>query len=161
MSRSQLSHRLPPIPFALDMRRKLRIPILPYECKCQCNKVYDIYGDHSFNCPKNHKGRPHNMITNKLSQALAHLLTTANIISPTTNLNKEINLHLPADPTALPFDVSYKPNIDCHPSNVFSMIGCDITITNATPPPLQPCSSIVYRLYHKLHCQRRSLSTRP
>ena len=63
------------------------------------------------------------------------LLTTANIISPTTNLDKEINLHLPADPTARPFDVSYKPNIDCHPSNVVSMIGYDITITNATPPP--------------------------
>jgi hypothetical protein len=76
------------------------IPILPYECKCQCNKIYDIYGDHPFNCPKNHKGRPHNMITNKLSQALAQLLTIANIISPTTNLDKEINLHLPADPTA-------------------------------------------------------------
>jgi hypothetical protein len=75
------------------------------------------------------------MITNKLSQALAQLLTTANIISPTTNLDKEINLHLPADPTARPFDVSYKPNIDCHPSNVFSMVGYDIKITNATPPP--------------------------
>ena len=49
------SHRLPPIPFALNMRRKLQIPILPYECKCQCNKVYDIYDDHPFNCPKNHK----------------------------------------------------------------------------------------------------------
>ena len=146
-------------------QRKLRIPILPYECKCQCTKVYDIYGDHDpFNCPKNHKGRPHNMITNKLSQALAPLLTTANIISPTTNLYNEINLHLPADPTARPFDVSYKPNVDCHPSNVFSMIGYDITITKATPLPpsnLQPSSSIVFRLYHKLHCQFRSLSTRP
>jgi len=39
MGRSQISHRLPPLPFALNMRRKLRIPILPYECKCQCNKV--------------------------------------------------------------------------------------------------------------------------
>ena len=113
MSRSQLSHRLPPISFALNMRRKLRLPILPYECKCQCNKTYDIYGNHPFNCPKNHKGRPHNMITNKFSQALAPLLTTANIISPTMNLDKEINLHLPADPTARPFDVSFKPNIDC------------------------------------------------
>jgi hypothetical protein len=65
MSRSQISYRLPPIPFALNMRRKLQIPILPYECKCQWNKVYNIYGDHPFNCPKNHKGRPHNMITNK------------------------------------------------------------------------------------------------
>jgi hypothetical protein len=74
------------------------------------------------------------MISNKFSQALAPLLTTANIISPTTNLNKETNLHLPADPTARPFNVSYKPNIDCLPSNVFSMIGYDITITNATPP---------------------------
>jgi len=90
MSRSQLSHRLPPISFALNMRRKLRLPILPYECKCQCNKTYDIYGDHPFNCPENHKGRPHNMITNKFSQALAPLLTTANIISPTMNLDKEI-----------------------------------------------------------------------
>ena len=46
MSRLQLSHRLPPIPFALNMRRKLRLPILPYEFKCQCNNTYDIYGDH-------------------------------------------------------------------------------------------------------------------
>ena len=105
MSRSQISHRLPPIQFALNMRRKLRLPILPYEYKCQCNKTYDIYGD-PFNCPKNHKGRPHNMITNKFSQALAPLLTTANIISPTTILDKETHLHLPADPTARPFDVS-------------------------------------------------------
>jgi len=133
MSRSQISHRLPPISFALNMHRKLQLPIPPYECKYQCN-VYDIYGDHPFNCPKNHKGQPHNMISNKFSQALAPLLTTANIISPTTNLDKETNLHLPADPTARPFNVSYKPNIDCLPSNVFSMIGYDITITNATPP---------------------------
>jgi hypothetical protein len=73
------------------------------------------------------------MITNKFSQALAPLLTTANIISPTTNLDKETHLHPPADPTACPFDVSYKPNIDCHPSKVFSMIGYNITITNTTP----------------------------
>ena len=45
MSRLQISHQLPPIPFALNMRRKLRLPILPYEFKCQCNKTYDIYGD--------------------------------------------------------------------------------------------------------------------
>ena len=124
------------------------IPILPYECKCQCNKIYDIYGDHPFNCPKNHKGRPHNMITNKLSQALAQLLTIANIISPTTNLDKEINLHLPADPTARPFDVSYKPNIDCHPSNVFSMIGYDITINNLLTTPLlrPPPTMLLHRL---------------
>jgi len=42
---------------------------------------------------------------------------------------------LQVQPRMQPFDVSYKPNIDCHPSNVFSMIGYDITITNATPPP--------------------------
>ena len=46
------------------------------------------------------------MITNKFSQALAPLLTTASIIAPTTNLDKETHLHLPADPTARPFDVS-------------------------------------------------------
>jgi len=63
-----------------------------------------------FHCPKNHKGCPHNMITNRFSRALAPLLTTANIISPTTNLDKETNLHLPTDPTATarPFNVSYK-----------------------------------------------------
>ena len=110
-------------------------PILPYKYKCQCNKVYDIYGDHPLNCFKNHKGLPHNMITSKFSQALAPLLTTANIILPTLNLDKETHLHLPADPTARSFDVSYKPNCDCHPSNVFSVIGYDITITSATPPP--------------------------
>ena len=54
---------------------------------------------------------------------------------PTSTLDKEAQLHLPADPTARPLDVSYKPNCDCHPSKVFSMIGYDITITNATPPP--------------------------
>ena len=75
------------------------------------------------------------MIANKFSQALAPLLSTANIISPTSTLDKEAQLHLPADPTARPFDVSFKPNCDCHPSNIFSMIGYDITITNATPPP--------------------------
>ena len=62
------------------------------------------------------------MITNKFSQALAPLLTTANIISPTTNLDKETQLHLPTDPTAGPFNVSYKPNIDSHPSKVFSVM---------------------------------------
>jgi hypothetical protein len=116
------------------MRRKLQKPILPYECKCQCNKVYDIYGDHPFHCQKNHKGHPHNIITHRFSQALASLLTTANIISPTTNLDKETHLHLPSDPTASPFDASYKPNIECHPSNVFSIIGYDIAITNVTSP---------------------------
>jgi hypothetical protein len=90
------------------------------------------------------------MITNKLSQALAPLLTTANIISPTTNLYKEINLHLPADPTARPFDVSYKPNVDCHPSNVFSMIGYDITITNATPLPPSNLQPPTNKLLHRL-----------
>jgi len=131
------------------VRRKLRIPILPYECKCQCNKTYDIYGDHPFNCPKNHKGRPHNMITNKFSQALAPLLTTANIISPTTNLNKEINLHLPADPTARPFDVSYKPNIDCHSSNVFSLFNDRLRYHNYqchSSAPLQPSTMLLHRL---------------
>ena len=38
-----------------------------FECECQCNKVYDIYGDHPFHCQKNHKGRPHNIITNRFS----------------------------------------------------------------------------------------------
>ena len=94
MSRSQISHRLPPIPFALNMRRKLRIPLLPYECKCQCNKVYDIYGDHPFNCPKNHKGCPHNMITNKLSQALAPLLRTSTKKLIYTSLLTQ--LHIPS-----------------------------------------------------------------
>jgi hypothetical protein len=75
------------------------------------------------------------MIANKFSQALAPLLITANIISPTSTLDKEVQLHLPADPSSRPFDISYKPNCDCHPSNVFSMKGYDITITNATPPP--------------------------
>ena len=56
MSRLQISHRLPPIPFALNMRRKLRIPILPYEFKCQCNKTYDTYGDHPFNALRITKG---------------------------------------------------------------------------------------------------------
>jgi len=104
MSRSQIPHQLPPIPFALNMRRKLQIPILPYEYKCQCNKTYDIYGDHPFNCSKNHKGRPHNMITNKFSQALAPLrLSTANIISLTSKLTEKHNytflptlLHVPS-----------------------------------------------------------------
>jgi len=45
------------------------------------------------------------------------------------------------------------------------MIGYDITITTniTTPYPsaYQPRSSIVSRLYYKLHCQSRSLSTRP
>ena len=144
-----------PIPFTLNVRRKLRIPILPYECKCQCNKTYDIYGDHPFNCPKNHKGRPHNMITNKFSKALAPLLTTANIISPTTNLDKEINLHLPADPT--PYCTSLRcilqtkhwlPSIEClfNDRLRYHNYQCH------SSTPLQPCSSIVYRLYHKLHC---------
>jgi hypothetical protein len=85
------------------------------------------------------------MITNKFSQALAPLLTTANIISPTTNLDKETQLHLPIDPTAGPFNVSYKPNIDSHPSKVFSisMIGCD-----KLPTPLLRClpTKILHRL---------------
>ena len=141
-----LAAATPPIPFALNMRRKLRLPILPYECKCQCNKLYDIYGDHLFNCPKNHKGRPHNMITNnnKFSQALAPLLTTTNIISPTTNLYKETHLHLPADPTARPFNVSYKPNCDCHPLNVFSMIG----LISQLPTPLHRLPQT--KSYHRL-----------
>ena len=94
MSRSQLLHRLPTIPFALNMRQKVRHFNLPYECKCQYNKVYHIYGDHPFHCPKNHKGHPHDMITNKFSQSLAplSLLTTANIILPTSKLDKEAKL---------------------------------------------------------------------
>ena len=74
------------------------------------------------------------MITNRFSQALAPLHTTANIMSPTSSLDTEILLHLPIDPTARPFNLSYKPNIESHPSKVFSMIGYNITITNATPP---------------------------
>jgi hypothetical protein len=64
------------------------------------------------------------------------------------NLDKEINPHLPADPTARPFDVSYKPNIDCHPSNVFSMIGYDITINNLLTTPLlrPPPTMLLHRL---------------
>ena len=170
LNRSLVAHRLPSVQFAINKPRKLRIPILvPYECKCQCNKVYNIYGDHPFHCQKYHKGRPHNMITNRFSQALASLLTltTANIISPKAILTRKHSsqLHLPSDPTARPFDISYKPNIKCHSSNVFSMIGYDITITTniTTPYPsaYQPRSSIVSRLYYKLHCQSRSLSTRP
>jgi len=73
----------------------------------------------------NHKGHPRNIITNRFSQAFISLLTTANIILPTSNLGKETQLHLPTDPTACPF---------IGPSNVFSMIGYDITITNITTP---------------------------
>jgi hypothetical protein len=74
------------------------------------------------------------MIVYRFSPALAKLLTTANIISPTSTLDKEIQLYLPSNPTARPFDISYKPNKECHPSNVFSMIGYDITITNVPTP---------------------------
>jgi len=92
LNRSLVAHRLPSVQFAINKPRKLRIPILvPYECKCQCNKVYNIYGDHPFHCQKYHKGRPHNMITNRFSQALASLLTltTANIISPKAILTRK------------------------------------------------------------------------
>jgi hypothetical protein len=74
------------------------------------------------------------MIIDRFSPALAKLLTTANIISPTSTLDREIQLHLPSNPTARPFDIFYKHNKECHPSNVCSMIGYDFTITNVTTP---------------------------
>ena len=106
--------------------------------QCQCTNIYDIIRRPSLSSLIiiNHKGHPQNIITIRFSQAFTSLLTTANIILPTSNLDKETRPHLPTDPTACPFDVSHKPNIEieCHPSNVFSMIGYDITITNATTP---------------------------
>jgi hypothetical protein len=74
------------------------------------------------------------MITN-FSQALASLLTltTANIISPKAILTNKHSYtsHL----TLLHVPLTYhKPNIECHPSIVFSMIGYGITITNVTTP---------------------------
>jgi hypothetical protein len=81
-----IANCLPPVQFSISIQRKLRLPILPYPCQCQCSKICDEYGDHPFHCPKNHKCRSHNMIVDRFSPALAKLLTTANIISPTSTL---------------------------------------------------------------------------
>jgi hypothetical protein len=87
MNRSPIANHLPPVQFSISIQRKLRLQILPYPCQCQWGKICDVHGDHPFHCPKNHKGRPHNMIVDRFSPALAKLLTTANIISPTSTLD--------------------------------------------------------------------------
>jgi hypothetical protein len=106
-----------------------------------------------FHCPKNHKGCPHNMITN---DSLKHLhlywLPQTSFPQQQTSTKKQIYtsqlilllLHVPST-------YPIKPNIECHPSKVFSMIGYDITVTNVTPPlptNQDPPSSLVSRLYH-------------
>jgi hypothetical protein len=79
----------------------------------------------------------HNSIRNGFATTLAHLLSTAGYLLPSSKLNVKPLLRLPSDPFAHPFDLSFNPDPTSPPlinhACPYTNIGFDITI--ACPPP--------------------------
>jgi hypothetical protein len=141
MCRSVASHRLPPWIFTLCMKRKLRLPILDDapRRKCACGRHPDKFGDHAFQCTRICKIGVHNNIRNGLPLVLTPALSASGYLLPTSQFQVEPMLHLPSDPNARPFDISFNPEPSIPPiithACPYTTIGADITISNTPSCP--------------------------
>ena len=141
MCRSNPSNRLQPWIFDIAMKRKLRLPLFDAETTkyCACGVRPDRFGDHTFQCKRICKIGVHNNIRDCLPSVLTPALSTSGYILPTTQFAVEPTLHLPSDPNARPFDISFDPDPSLPPHVThccpYTTIGADITISYPPPCP--------------------------
>ena len=141
MCRSNPSNRLPPWIFEICIKRKLRLPLSTDTTPkfCACGARPDIFGDHTFQCKRICKIGAHNNIRNGLPSVLTPALSTSGYILPSSKFAVEPMLHLPSDPNARPFDISFDPDPSISPQVTHSCpyvsIGADITISYTPPCP--------------------------
>jgi len=141
MCRSNASNRLPPWIFDICIKRKLRLPIFDNTTKpfCPCGRHPDKFGDHTFQCKRICKIGVHNNIRNGLPLVLTPALSTSGYLLPTSKFQVEPMLHLPSDPNARPFDISFNPEPSIPPlvthACPYTTIGADITISYPPPCP--------------------------
>jgi hypothetical protein len=93
---------------------------------------------HIFQCRHINKIGAHNSICDELATTLvASLLSMARYLLPSSKLDIEPLLHLPSDPHAHPFDLSFNPDPTSPPNTnhtcPYTTIGFNVTI--ACPPP--------------------------
>jgi hypothetical protein len=127
--------------FLPALKRKLRLPLFDSTDKpfCPCGKRNDPFGDHIFQCRRINKIAAHNFIRDGFATTLGPLLTTAGYLLPNSSVDVEPQLHLPSDPHARPFDLSFNPD-PCSPPLInhacpYTTIGFDVTITSPPPCP--------------------------
>jgi hypothetical protein len=138
---SQPSLRLTSWIFIPACKHKLQLPLFEPTDKpfCPCGHHLDPFGDHIFQCRYINKIGAHNSIRDGLATTLAPLLSTAGYLLPSSKLDIEPLLHLPSDPHARPFDLSFNPDPTYPPNTnhtcpyTYTTIGFDVTI--ACPPP--------------------------
>ncbi len=133
--------RLPPWIFNPALKCKLRLPLFDETDKpfCPCGRHNDPFGDHIFQCRRINKIGAHNFIRDGFANTLGPLLTTAGYLLPSSTLDIEPQLHLPSDPHARPFDLSFNPDPSSPPlinhACPYTTIGFDVTITSPPPCP--------------------------
>lgn len=127
--------------FLPALKRKLRLPLFEPTDKpfCPCGHRNDPFGDHIFQCRRINKIGAHNFIRDGFAATLGPLLTTAGYLLPSSTLDIEPQLHLPSDPHARPFDLSFNPDPSSPPllnhACPYSTVGFDVTITGPPPQP--------------------------
>jgi hypothetical protein len=123
------------------MKRKLCLPLFDTETTkyCACGVRPDRFGDHTFQCKRICKIGVHNNIRDCLPSVLTPALSTSGYILPTTQFAVKPTLHLPLDPNARPFDISFDPDPSLPPHVThccpYTTIGADITISYPPPCP--------------------------
>jgi hypothetical protein len=141
LCRSLPQNRLPPWIFLPALKRKLRLPLFDRTDKpfCPCGRRNDPFGDHIFQCRRINKIGAHNLIRDGFATTLGPLLTTAGYLLPSSTLDIEPQLHLPSDPHARPFDLSFNPDPSSPPlinhACPYTTVGFDVTITSPPPYP--------------------------
>jgi len=107
------------------------------EKKGEGNKIGG--GDHIFQCQRINKIGAHNLIRYGFANTLGPLLTTTGYLLPSSTLDIEPQLHLPSDPHARPFDLSFNPDPSSPPlinhACPYTTVGFDVTITSPPPYP--------------------------
>ena len=98
-----------------------------------------IRRSHVLQCKRICKIGAHNNIRNGLPSILTPALSTSGYILPSSKFAVEPMLHLPSDPNARPFDISFDPDPSIPPQVTHSCpyvtIGTDITISYTPPCP--------------------------
>jgi len=104
----------------------------------------------------------HNLIRDGFATTLGPLLTTAGYLLPSSTFDIEPQLHLPSDPHARPFDLSFNPDPSSPPlinhACPYTTVDFDVTITSPPPypsfNPTSPNVTTILMAYADTHLQK-------
>ena len=148
------AYRTPAYLYVLALKRKLRLPLITHPTTCAaCHKSCDIYGDHTFQCSKNHKTQLHDRVRDSLYVVLSHLSTYAHLSATDASVVLEPSGLLPQYPTLRPADIAVRPNPGILKSHttclLFDVTAIQMPSSSSRSVSSDPKLSIVVRAHEK------------